>query len=76
MFNVKATATIPHNPKERAPFLGGDEPIKSMVMEVVPDDLDHIQIIVGDERLRAKLDDLQKVVDGFRALRSARGGGA
>jgi hypothetical protein len=47
-----------------------------MVMEVVPDDLDHIQIIVGDERLRAKLDDLQKAVDGLRALRSARGGGA
>lgn len=74
MFNVKAT--IPHNPKERAPFLGDDEPIRSMVMKVVPDDLDHIQIIVGDERLRAKLDDLQKVVDGFRALRSVRGGGA
>ena len=74
MFTLKAT--IPHSPEKRAPFLGGDEPIKSMVMEVVLDDLDHIQIIVGDERLRAKLDDLQKVVDGFRALRSARGGGA
>lgn len=74
MFNV--VATITHNPEGPAPFLGDDEPIKSMVMKALPDDLDHVQIDVGDERIRVKLDDLQKAVDGFRALRSACGGGA
>lgn len=74
MFNV--VATITHNPEKPAPFLGDDKLIKSMVMKALPDDLNHVQIDVGGERIRAKLDDLRKAVDGFHTLRSACSGGA